>query len=87
MFAITFHHMIVGIASGTGILMGICALLAWLGNFVSNLDDFQQSFDKTSLLSSILCFICMPLAIFLEHTQHLILVALQFYTINLFLVD
>ena len=64
MFAITFHHLIVGIASGTGILMGICALLAWLGNFVSNLDDFQQSFDKTSLLSSILCLICMPLAIF-----------------------
>ena len=63
MFAITFHHMIVGIATGSGILMGVCAFFAWLGNYISNFSRFRQTFDKTSLVSSILCLTCLPLAI------------------------
>ena len=62
MYAVTFHHMVVGLAAGSGTLMGICALLAWLSSYISNLESSKSTLDKASYAASILTFITLPLA-------------------------
>ena len=64
MYAITFHHMVVGLAAGAGTLMGICALLAWLSRYISNLESSQSTLDKASYAASILTLVAIPLAMF-----------------------
>jgi hypothetical protein len=62
MYAVTFHHMIVGLSAGAGTLMGICAILAWLSNRVSNLESSKSTLDKASYAASILTLVTLPLA-------------------------
>jgi hypothetical protein len=64
MYAIPFHHMIVGLAAGAGTLMGLCAFLAWLSNYVSNLESSKSTLDKASYAASILTLVALPLAMF-----------------------
>ena len=64
MYAIPFHHMIVGLSAGAGTLMGICAILAWLSNRVSNLESSKSTLDKASYAASILTLVTLPLAMF-----------------------
>ena len=64
MYAIPFHHMIVGLSAGAGTLMGICAFLAWLSNRVSNLESSKSTLDKASYAASILTLVTLPLAMF-----------------------
>ena len=62
MYAVTFHHMVVGLAAGSGTLMGICAFLAWLASYISNLKSSKSTLDKASYAASILTLITLPLA-------------------------
>ena len=64
MYAIIFHHMVVGLAAGAGTLMGLCAILAWLSRYVSNLESSQSTLDKASYAASILTLVTIPLAMF-----------------------
>jgi protein-S-isoprenylcysteine O-methyltransferase Ste14 len=56
--------MIVGLSAGAGTLMGICAILAWLSNRVSNLESSKSTLDKASYAASILTLVTLPLAMF-----------------------
>lgn len=62
MYAVIFHHMVVGLAAGSGTLMGICAFLAWLASYLSNLESSKSTLDKASYAASILTLITLPLA-------------------------
>ena len=30
MFMTAFHHLVVGLVAGSGVIMGVCAILVWL---------------------------------------------------------
>jgi|MDTC01.3.fsa_nt_gb hypothetical protein len=62
MYAVLFHHMVVGLAAGAGTLMGLCAFLAWLGSYLSNLESSRSTLDKASYAASIFTLVAIPLA-------------------------
>ena len=39
MFMTALHHLVVGLVAGSGVIMGICAILAWLSSYISNLES------------------------------------------------
>ena len=63
MFMIAFHHLVVGLVAGSGVIMGICAILVWLSSYISNLESSKTTLDRAAYVASIFTMVVIPLAI------------------------
>lgn len=63
MFMIAFHHLVVGLVAGSGVIMGICAILVWLSSYISNLESSKTTLDRAAYVASIFTMVLIPLAI------------------------
>ena len=63
MFMIAFHHLVVGLVAGSGVIMGICAILVWLSSYISNLESSKATLDRAAYVASIFTMVVIPLAI------------------------
>ena len=63
MFMIAFHHLVVGLVAGSGVIMGICAILVWLSSYISNLETSKTTLDRAAYVASIFTMVVIPLAI------------------------
>jgi hypothetical protein len=57
-----FHHLVVGLVAGSGVMMGICAILVWLSSYISNLESSKITLDRAAYVASIFTMIVIPLA-------------------------
>ena len=62
MFMTAFHHLVVGLVAGSGVMMGICAILVWLSSYISNLESSKLTLDRAAYVASIFTMIVIPLA-------------------------
>ena len=62
MFMTAFHHLVVGLVAGSGVIMGVCAVLVWLSSFISNLESSKSTLDRAAYVASIFTLIVIPLA-------------------------
>ncbi len=62
MFMTAFHHLVVGLVAGSGVIMGICAILVWLSSYISNLESSKITLDRAAYVASIFTMIVIPLA-------------------------
>ena len=62
MFMTAFHHLVVGLVAGSGVIMGVCAVLVWLSSYISNLESSKSTLDRAAYVASIFTFIVIPLA-------------------------
>ena len=62
MFMTVFHHLVVGLVAGSGVIMGICAVLVWLSSYISNLESSKSTLDRAAYVASIFTLIVIPLA-------------------------
>jgi len=62
MFMTAFHHLVVGLVAGSGVMMGICAILVWLSSYISNLESSKITLDRAAYVASIFTMIVIPLA-------------------------
>lgn len=62
MFMTAFHHLVVGLVAGSGVIMGICAVLVWLSSYISNLESSKSTLDRAAYVASIFTLIVIPLA-------------------------
>lgn len=62
MFMIAFHHLVVGLVAGSGVIMGICAILVWLSGYISNIESSKSTLDRAAYVASIFTMIVIPLA-------------------------
>ena len=62
MFMTVFHHLVVGLVAGSGVIMGVCAVLVWLSSYVSNLESSKSTLDRAAYVASIFTLIVIPLA-------------------------
>ena len=63
MFMTAFHHLVVGLVAGSGVIMGICAILVWLSSYISNLETSKTTLDRAAYVASIFTMVVIPLAI------------------------
>ena len=63
MFMTAFHHLVVGLVAGSGVIMGICAILVWLSSYISNLESSKTTLDRAAYVASIFTMVLIPLAI------------------------
>ena len=63
MFMTAFHHLVVGLVAGSGVIMGICAILVWLSSYISNLESSKTTLDRAAYVASIFTMVVIPLAI------------------------
>ena len=63
MFMTAFHHLVVGLVAGSGVIMGICAILVWLSSYISNLESSKATLDRAAYVASIFTMVLIPLAI------------------------
>tara|TARA_B100000900_G_C20559680_1_gene708322 strand:- start:920 stop:1492 length:573 start_codon:yes stop_codon:yes gene_type:complete len=63
MFMTAFHHLVVGLVAGSGVIMGVCAILAWLSLYISNLEQSRTTLDRAAYVASIFTVIVIPLAV------------------------
>ena len=62
MFMTAFHHLVVGLVAGSGVIMGVCAVLVWLSSYISNLESSKSTLDRAAYVASIFTLIVIPLA-------------------------
>ena len=62
MFMTALHHLVVGLVAGSGVMMGICAILVWLSSYISNLESSKLTLDRAAYVASIFTMIVIPLA-------------------------
>ena len=62
MFMTALHHLVVGLVAGSGVIMGICAILAWFSSYISNLESSKTTLDRAAYVASIFTLIVIPLA-------------------------
>ena len=62
MFMTVFHHLVVGLVAGSGVIMGVCAVLVWLSSYISNLESSKSTLDRSAYVASIFTLIVIPLA-------------------------
>ena len=62
MFMTAFHHLVVGLVAGSGVIMGVCAILVWLSSYISNLESSKSTLDRAAYVASIFTLIVIPLA-------------------------
>ena len=62
MFMTALHHLVVGLVAGSGVMMGICAILVWLSSYISNLESSKITLDRAAYVASIFTMIVIPLA-------------------------
>lgn len=62
MFMTAFHHLVVGLVAGSGVMMGICAILVWFSSYISNLESSKITLDRAAYVASIFTMIVIPLA-------------------------
>ena len=62
MFMTVFHHLVVGLVAGSGVIMGICAVLVWLSSYISNLESSKSTLDRAAYVASIFTLLVIPLA-------------------------
>lgn len=62
MFMTAFHHLVVGLVAGSGVIMGICAILVWLSSYISNLESSKTTLDRAAYVASIFTMVVIPLA-------------------------
>ena len=63
MFMTAFHHLVVGLVAGSGVIMGICAILVWFSSYISNLESSKTTLDRAAYVASIFTMVVIPLAI------------------------
>ena len=51
MFMTALHHLVVGLVAGSGVIMGICAILAWLSSYISNLESSKTTLDRAAYVA------------------------------------
>lgn len=62
MFMTAFHHLVVGLVAGSGVIMSVCAALVWLSSYISNLESSKSTLDRAAYVASIFTLIVIPLA-------------------------
>jgi len=62
MFMTAFHHLVVGLVAGSGVIMSVCAVLVWLSSYISNLESSKSTLDRAAYVASIFTLIVIPLA-------------------------
>ena len=45
MFVTALHHLVVGLVAGSGVIMGVCAILTWLSTYITNLESSKTTLD------------------------------------------
>tara|TARA_Y100001970_G_C14257611_1_gene876707 strand:- start:3842 stop:4426 length:585 start_codon:yes stop_codon:yes gene_type:complete len=63
MYAIPFHHLVVGLVTGTSTLACISSIVAWLSTYFSNGDRVRIYFDNAAYVSAIAAIPLMPIAV------------------------
>lgn len=63
MFMTALHHLVVGLVAGSGVIMGVCAILTWLSTYITNLESSKTTLDRAAYVASIFTLIVIPLAI------------------------
>ena len=63
MFVTALHHLVVGLVAGSGVIMGVCAILTWLSTYITNLESSKTTLDRAAYVASIFTLVVIPLAI------------------------
>ena len=63
MFMTALHHLVVGLVAGSGVIMGVCAILTWLSTYITNLESSKITLDRAAYVASIFTLVVIPLAI------------------------
>jgi len=63
MFVTALHHLVVGLVAGSGVIMGVCAILTWLSTYITNLESSKITLDRAAYVASIFTLVVIPLAI------------------------